>query len=62
MITFVATALLGKFFKDVFTALIPAEFRILVYKDLMYRDTKYEFSDIVSIVLIFRKMSFVSCI
>ena len=31
-ITFVATVLLGKFSKDVLTALIPSELGILVYK------------------------------
>ena len=42
MITFVATVLTGKFSGDVLTALIPSEFGILVYKDLISSDTKYE--------------------
>ena len=57
VITFVATFLPRKFSTDVFTALIPSEFGILVYKDLTSRNTKYELSGIVSIVLIFRKKS-----
>ena len=40
LITFVATVLLVKFPKDVLTAFIPLELRILVYKDLTSRDTK----------------------
>ena len=55
VITFVATVLL-------FTAVIPSEFGILIYKDFTSRDTKYESSVIVSIVLIFRRKSPVSCI
>ena len=62
MITFVATVLLGKFSKDVLTALIPSDFGILVYKALQSRDTKCELSGILSVVLIFCKRSLVSCI
>ena len=36
LITFVAAVLLGKFSRDVLTALIPSELAILVYKDLTY--------------------------
>ena len=60
VVTFVATVLLGKFSKDILTALIPSELRILVYKDPMYRYTKYEFYGIYSILLIFLKKSLVS--
>ena len=60
VVTFVATVLLGKFSKDILTALIPSELRILVYKDLMYRYTKYELYGIYSILLIFLKKSLVS--
>ena len=42
MITFVDIVLLGKFSKDVLTALITSELGILGYKDLTSRDTKYE--------------------
>ena len=62
MITFLATILLGKILKDVLTALMPSELRILVYKDLTYSDTKYELYGVFSILLIFRKKSLVSCI
>ena len=55
MITFVATVLFGKFSKDVFTALIPSEFGILVYKDLASRDTKYELSGIFLLCRFFAK-------
>ena len=60
--TFVAAALLGKFSIDVLTVLIPSELGILVYKDLMSKHTKYELSGIFSILLTFRKKSFVSFI
>ena len=40
MITFVAIVLLGKFSKDVLTALIHSKLGILVYNDLTSRDTK----------------------
>ena len=59
VITFVATVLLGKFSKDVLTALIPSELGILVYKDLTFRDAKYELSGIFSILLIFHKKALV---
>ena len=62
VITFVATVLLGKFSKDVLTALILSELGILVYKYLTSKDTKYELSGIFSVLLIFRKKSLVSCI
>ena len=42
VITFVAIVLLGKFSKDVLTALIHSELGILAYKDLTSKDTKYE--------------------
>ena len=62
LITFIASTLLGKFSRDVLAALIPSAFGIIVYKDFTSRDTKYELSGIVSIVLVFRKKSLVSCI
>ena len=46
VITFVATFLPRMLSTDVFTALIPSEFGILVYKDLASRNTKYELSGI----------------
>ena len=61
VITSVTTALFGKFSKDVLTVLISSEFGLLAYKDLTYRDTKYKLSDIISVVLIFREKSRVSC-
>ena len=60
VITLVATVLLGKFPKDVLTALIPLELEILVHKGLTSRDTRYGLTGIFSILLVFRKMSLVS--
>ena len=59
MIIFVSTFPLEKFSKDILTFLVPLEFGIVVYKDIMARDTKYELSGIVFIVLIFHKKSLV---
>ena len=59
MITFVATVLLGRISKDVLAAFIPSELRILVYKDLTSKDTKYELSGIFSILMTFSKKSLV---
>ena len=60
LITFVATVLLGKFSKNVLTALIPLELEILVYKDLTFRNTKYELSGVFSVFFfIFCKKSLV---
>ena len=61
VITSVTIALFGKFSKDVLTVLISSEFGLLAYKDLTYRDTKYKLSGIISVVLIFREKSRVSC-
>ena len=61
-IAFVATVLLGKFSKDVLTALIPFEWGILVYNDLTYSYTRYELSGIFFILLFFCKKSPVFCI
>ena len=55
MITVIATVLLGKFSKDVVTALIPSGIGIFVCKDLTSRHTKYELPVIFSVLLIFRK-------
>ena len=57
VITFLPVVLLGKYSKDLLTALIPLELGILAYKDLTSRDTKYELSGIFSILLIFHKKS-----
>ena len=59
VITFLLAVLLGKYSKDLLTALIPLELGILAYKDLTSRDTKYELSGIFSILLIFHKKSLV---
>ena len=59
VISFVATVLLEKFSKNF---LVPSELGILVYKDLTSMDTTDELSGIFSILLSFRKKSFVSCI
>ena len=50
MITFAATVLLGKFSKDVLTALIPTELGVLVYKDLKSRDLSGIFSNLLFFV------------
>ena len=61
VITFVATVLLGKFSKDVLTALIPSELGILVYKDTNPGILNMSYLVFFSILLIFRKKSLVSC-
>ena len=40
--TFVAIFFLGKLSSGVFTAFIPSEFGIFVYKDFTYTNTRYE--------------------
>ena len=45
-IGYVAVIFLGNLSSDIFTAFIPSEFGIIVYKDFMYNDTRYELSDI----------------
>ena len=62
LITFEDTVLLEMFSVDVLTVFIPSEFGILVYKALMSMDTKFGLSSYVSVVLNFRKKSFVSSI
>ena len=62
VITFVATVLLGKFSEAVLTALVLSELGIIAYKDLTFRDAKYELSGTFSILLVFRKNSLGSCI
>ena len=44
VITFVVIVFLGKSSSDVFTAFIPSEFGIFVYKDFTSSDTRYELS------------------
>ena len=46
--TFVAIVFLRKLSSGVFTAFIPSEFWIFVYKDFTSSDTRYELSGIVS--------------
>ena len=48
VITFVAVVVLGKLSSDIFTAFIPSEFGIFVYKDFTSSDTRYELSGTVS--------------
>ena len=44
VITFLAIAFLEKFSSDIFTAFIPSQFRIFVYKDFTCSDARYELS------------------
>ena len=44
VITFVAIVFLGELSSDVFTAFIPSEFGIFIYKDFTSSDTRYELS------------------
>ena len=55
VITFAASVLPRKFSKDVMIALIPSE--LLVYKDLTFRNTKYELSGVFTILSIFLKVT-----
>ena len=48
VITFAAIVFLGKLSSDVFTAFIPSEFGIFVYKDFTSSDNRYELSGTVS--------------
>ena len=48
VITFVDIVFLGKLSSDVFTAFIPSEFGIFLYKDITSSDTRYEWSGTVS--------------
>ena len=48
VITFVAIVFLGKLSSGVFTAFIPSEFGIFVYKAFTSSDTRYELSGTVS--------------
>lgn len=47
-ITLVAIVLLGKLSSEVFSAFIPSEFGILVYKNFTFSNTRYELSRTVS--------------
>ena len=59
IITFVAIAFLGKWSSDIFTAFIPLEFGIFVYKDFTSNDSKYELSSTVSTTVSLLMKSFV---
>ena len=48
VITFFVIVPLGKLSGDIFTASIPSEFGILVYKDFTFSNTRYELSGTVS--------------
>ena len=60
VITFVAIVFLGKLSSDVFSAFIPSEFGIFLYKDITSSDTRYELSGTVSTSFSLFMKSFVS--
>ena len=60
VITIVTIAFQGKFSIRVFTAFIPSEIGIFVYKDFTSSDTRYELSGTVSTAYSLLTMLFVS--